>query len=275
MLPNALRDIHAKVRCQPKWVSPTAHAAVPGADAIRLGGKALIQVLQDWHELGDCVLGLTRHGLPLHETVQKNWDHFLLWKMLEGLDRSSAIVDLGCGGGFTLRFLSALGFRELLGVDLRIEWRLRARQLANMWRRRTLHAPYALRAGSILATGLPSAHYSMAVSISTIEHGVDVDAFLAEVSRLLKVDGRFLVTTDYWEEKLDTSGSNGAFGLPWRIFCSSEILQLVERAGAHGLTLIERSDVPECNERTVCWENRDYTFIALAFEKTSLVRQSC
>jgi SAM-dependent methyltransferase len=232
----------------------------------------LIKVLQDWRELGGCVLSLTRQGLSLHETVQKNWDHFLLWNMV---DRRSPIVDLGCGRGFTLRFLSALGFSELLGVDFRIEWALRARQLANMWRRRTLHPPYALRAGSILATRLPSAHYSMAVSISMIEHGVDLDAFLAEVSRLLKVHGRLFVTTDYWQEKIGTLGCNEAFGLPWRIFCSSEIPQLVESAGAHGLTLIERSDVPECSERTVCWENRDYTFIALAFEKTSLVRQSC
>src|SRR5260370_37301985 len=123
--------------------------------------------------------------------------------MVERLDRRSPIVDLGCGRGFTLRFLSALGFSELLGVDFRIEWALRARQLANMWLRRTLHPPYALRAGSILATGLPSAHYSMAVSISTIEHCVDGYAFLAEAPRLLTVPGGVFFTTYSWQGKIE------------------------------------------------------------------------
>ena len=39
-----------------------------------------------------------------------------------------------------------------------------------------------------------------------IEHGVDVHAYLKEMSRLLKPDGYILTSTDYWHEPIDTKG---------------------------------------------------------------------
>ena len=38
----------------------------------------VIAVLKDWRELGDCINTLEMEGLPLHSTLQKNWDHMMI-----------------------------------------------------------------------------------------------------------------------------------------------------------------------------------------------------
>ena len=82
----------------------------------------MIRVLSNWQEVGEAILDLQREGLPLHESPQKNFDHLVLRKTLATLDKGAAIVDLGCGGAHTLRFLHALRFRNISGIDLAIEW---------------------------------------------------------------------------------------------------------------------------------------------------------
>src|SRR5215813_7402106 len=82
--------------------------------------RCLIRVLQDWREVGQCFLELQRAGLPAHETVQKNWDHLLLSQLVAPLPRDARVVDLGCGAGYTMSFLSALGFADICGVELHL-----------------------------------------------------------------------------------------------------------------------------------------------------------
>jgi hypothetical protein len=91
---------------------------------------------------------------------------------------------------------------------------------------------------------------------------------MQQVSRLLVPGGIAVITTDYWEKKIDTLGKL-AFGLPWRIFSRSEVENevLAEASGA-GLVLLEPSTVPPCHEPTVCWNGCDYTFIAFGFRKS-------
>ena len=226
----------------------------------------MIQVLQNWHEIGAATLALQRAGLPLHDTVQKNWDQYLLWQLAAPLDRQAHLVDLGCGAGHALKLLHTLGFAHLSGVDFQISYTLRLRQLRGAWQQRG-RKPYALCRGDLTRTPLADASQDVVLSISTIEHGVDVGQFLSEASRLLKPGGLLFVTTDYWEEKLRPDGAVREFGLPWRVFSRPEIEALIEQAQRTRLVLDKEGSVPACEEQTVWWHGQNYTFLALVFRK--------
>jgi SAM-dependent methyltransferase len=228
----------------------------------------VIAVLKDWREVGDCINTLELDGLPMHSTPQKNWDHAVIRKILAPMDRGVPIIDLGCGRGYTLKFLRALGFTNLWGIDLALDWGLLAHQTRVMLRERRLSPPYHLKRGSICASTLPSNTFAVALSVSTIEHGVDLDAFMTEACRLLDDRGVLILTTDYWSQKLDTADAARAFGLPWKIFDQDEVQALVESARRAGFELLDGPDsIPPCETAPVVWQNRRYTFIALAFRK--------
>lgn len=214
----------------------------------------MIKVLQNWQEVGEATLGLQRKGLPTHITVQKNWDQFLLEHVLTTLDRQSWILDLGCGDCCTLDFLAALGFTNLHGIDLKIK-----KQASNL--------PYKLYEGDMTATPFPSQFYDFALSISVIEHGVDLEAFFKEAHRLLKAGGLLFITTDYWEEKIQVEEFIRPFGVSWKIFSKAEIQEALTLAKNCGFILEQNVNIPACADETVFWYNKNYTFIALAFRK--------
>lgn len=226
----------------------------------------MIRVLRNWQELGEAVVALQREGLPLHETPQKNFDHYMLGHALAHLEKDAAIVDLGCGRGFTLNFLHALRFSNLRGIDWALDPHARATQIRIMLRNRTFRPPYHLARGDLTHTPLPSASQDVTISISTIEHGVDVEQFLAEAARILRPGGLLFVTTDYWENKIDTQGAS-AFGSPWQIFSRQEIVALVKAAEQFDLRVVENGGVPACEDKPVFWQGRCYTFVAMLFKK--------
>lgn len=227
----------------------------------------MFTVLQSWEEIGEAILGLERLGAPLHWSPQKNWDHWLLYSATLEVPRESPIADLGCGEGHSLRLLHSLGFSALEGVDFKIAPMLRARQTLSMYRHRSLKPPYNLRRADLHETRLQAGAFSAVVSISTIEHGVDAPRFFKEASRLLRPDGLLFLTTDYWEDKIDTSDAPPVFGLPWKIFCRDEILELARVAEGAGLRPLANADIPPCSGRPVYWNNRAYTFIAMLFHR--------
>ncbi len=222
----------------------------------------MIRVLQSWREIGDSILGLQRAGLPTHATAQKNWDHFLLRELLSSTSREALVVDLGCGEGHALSLLHALGFKTLQGLDLQINWRARARQLSTIRREKTWRLPYRLYSRDITRTNFPPESCDVALSISTIEHGVNIESFLRE-ARLL------FITTDYWENKIPTNGTH-VYGLPWQIFCRDQVAALITSAGELGLKLAQETTIPGCSDQPVSWQNSNYTFVALAFRKNGV-----
>lgn len=214
----------------------------------------MIQVLSDWQTVQAVTEKLQQRGLPTHLTPQKNWDQGLLAQLIEPFDRQISILDMGCGDCCTLNFLAALGFKNLHGIDLHIK----EPQVSDR---------YQLFEGDLMHTPFADAAYDVLTSISVIEHGVNLDAFFAEADRLLKPNGILFVTTDYWETKIPIDSAIKPFGLSWQIFSKEEIQEAIDLAQAHGLSLIQETAFPACQEPPVSWYNRDYTFIALAFRK--------
>lgn len=216
----------------------------------------MIQVLQNWLEVGEATLSLQRRGLPTHITVQKNWDQVLLDQQLLNTPKQSAILDLGCGDCCTLKFLAALGFTNLYGIDLHLP-------------PQSSTLPYKLYQGDLMNTSFAEQYFDCAVSISVIEHGVDLKAFFREAYRILKPNGMLFVTTDYWEEKIEVDSSIQPFGLFWQIFSQPDIDQAIAIAQTCGFELEQDTVIPSCADKTVSWYNKDYTFIALAFRKAA------
>jgi SAM-dependent methyltransferase len=227
----------------------------------------VIKVLHDWNEVGEATLALQRRGLPTHGTPQKNWDLCALDRVVQ--ERAKAtVLDLGCGSGEGLKMLCAAGTCAAVhGIDLHIAWRLRLSQ----WKRR-LAGPstqwFQLHRGDIAHLPFASESIDVAFAISVIEHGVPLDAFFGETSRVLRPGGALFVTTDYWPDPVQTESAQ-AFGLPWKVFTRSDIAAIVSHAARYGLMLEAPMDVPDCGRATVHWQRCDYTFIQLLFGKTS------
>jgi ubiquinone/menaquinone biosynthesis C-methylase UbiE len=232
----------------------------------------MIKILQNWHEIGEATLSLQHKRLPTHTSVLKNWDLFSLYNTLSAYRRDSIILDLGCGSGEALKLLLALGFQNIHGVDFQVGWKLRASQFRRMLRHRSLKPPFHLHKGDITKTRFSNQSFDCAVCISVIEHGVNLESFLKEAYRVLKPSGLLFLTTDYWEEKICIDNSIKAFGLPWKIFSRLEISNLITLAQDIGFVLNSTSEIPDCSERPVLWQNARYTFINLIFSKTDSSR---
>jgi hypothetical protein len=103
--------------------------------------------------------------------------------------------------------------------------------------------------------------------MSVIEHGVPLTAFAAETARILRPGGVLIVSTDYDQDPLTTTGLQ-AYGVPVYIFGPQEIRAFVEEADRHGLRLLGELAL-EHPERPVHWKRvgLDYTFIRLSFER--------
>jgi SAM-dependent methyltransferase len=217
----------------------------------------MIQVLQSWQEVGEATMALQRRGLPTHITVQKNWDQVLLEQQLLDAPKQAAILDLGCGDCCTLKFLAALGFTNLSGIDLHLP------SSSSM-------LPYKLYQGDLMHTSFSEQTFDRAVSISVIEHGVDLKAFFQEAYRILKPGGTLFVTTDYWEDKVEVDAAIQPFGLAWQIFSKVQIQEATTIAQTCGFELQQGCNIPACVDKTVTWYDKDYTFIALTFRKVDV-----
>lgn len=220
----------------------------------------MIKVLKNWQEIGDATLSLQRKGLPTHSDTRKNWDLSLLYETIASENRNSRIVDLGCSPGCTLVFLISLGFTNLYGIDFDLEFTGGRNFPANLYK------------GDLTDTTFERDFFDVAISISVIEHGVDLKELFNEVNRILKNDGLLFLTTDYWAEKQDV-GEINPLGLPWKVFSEADIQELINIAQDYGFSLNEDINIPRCSEQTIIWQGIEYTFIALMFKKKETVDQ--
>jgi SAM-dependent methyltransferase len=221
-------------------------------------------------EIGEANLAMSRARLPRHATCEKTWDLYQLYELLRIVPPESHIIDLGCAGLFGLRLLRSMGFSHLVGIDLSISWRDRVSQAWSMWKQRTLTPPFRLRRADVTCTGCRDGEFDIAVSISTIEHGVDLVSFFREAARILRLGGLLFVTTDYWSEGVAADSELRPYGLPWRVFDRKQIADVITVANQYGLQLLEaEARETECGDRCVAWGGREYTFICLAFRKAA------
>ncbi len=215
-------------------------------------------VLQNTTEVENAINILRKLRLPLHPDVVKNWDALrALHRIVFSGNQDSWILDAGCGpsGGVLLRWLQLLGYEHLYGCDIGFR--------------------SDIRCGNILYlncdledTGLPSSKFEFITSLSVIEHGIHIDAYFREMSRLLKPGGMLLNSTDYWPDPVDTRGVfpyRGKFG-EMRVFTSENMERIFDIASSHDLFLVQQVDLG-ASQRVVQWRNQKYTFIYFEVRK--------
>lgn len=228
------------------------------AAASRLRARGL-QSRRGDGDLAWCIASAIRtRRLPRRPHSLKSWDVELTLRAIEErVDRDGRIVDLGAYNSAVLPALARLGYRQLDGIDLDPALASGPRRDRIRYHVADFHAMPFLADASCAAI----------TAISTIEHGWRGIDLFREVSRVLRPGGIFAASTDYWPEKVDTSGSE-MFGLSWTIFSAAEIEALLADAASVGLLPV--GDVRlEASERVIAWNDRRYTFAYLLLQRAS------
>jgi SAM-dependent methyltransferase len=127
---------------------------------------------------------------------------------------------------------------------------------------RRLGRSYKLVKGNIERTHFAPDTFGLGISLSVIEHCVNLRRFFQETSRILKNGATLYVSTDYWDPKIATEGLF-MYGIPWRIFCKSEILDAIDIAEEYGFKLRRDAAVPDVDKPVIYYFDKGYTFISL------------
>ena len=106
--------------------------------------------------------------------------------------RDRAVLDAGCGVGYGTAHLAQVA-ASVVGVD-------RDEGAVSYARERYSRPNVEFRVGDLLDLDLADASFDVVCSFETIEHVEDVEAFLAEVTRVLRPEGAFLVSTPRVDE---------------------------------------------------------------------------
>ena len=207
-------------------------------------------------EVDQACAALTAAGLPLHGDRPKNWDLLVaLGALLDGVPKTGAVLEMGATQySRVLPWLYLYGYRSLRGIDL-------------VYDAPVLAGPIRYDEMDLTKTTFADASFDGIANLSVIEHGVDLDAYLREASRLLRPGGVLVTSTDFWCEPVDTGGQE-AYGVPIRIFGPADMEGFVALAAGHGLELRGTLDLA-CDERAVEWRRfgLHYTFINIVLHK--------
>jgi SAM-dependent methyltransferase len=186
---------------------------------------------------------------------RKSWDLLRTLQFIENnVAKSEPVLDLGAFSCEVLIALHKMGFTDLTGIDLNPE-------LPNM----PLNGVIKYVTGDFTSTPFAAETFGAITAISVIEHGFSPEKIFQEVSRILKPGGFFLGSTDYWPEKIETSGIS-AFGMEWRIFSEAELRNAMEEAGKYGLVPVGPLNF-KASEKTVSWFEKEYTFAWFVLKK--------
>ncbi len=218
-----------------------------------VAATAVLQRRAEWEESLSTARALR---LPVHPDHQKNWDALgAVSTIVNRLDSCASVLDAGSARySSILPWLRLYGFTELVGNNLEFTRTVRRDGVT-------------FRYGDVTVTDFPDARFDAVTCMSVIEHGVPIGPFLEEQARILKPGGLLIVSTDYDQDPVDTTGHT-IYGNPVHIFSPAEIRRLVDTTAQHGLHL-EGSLHLEHPERPVYWKRLDlrYTFIRLTFVK--------
>jgi len=196
-----------------------------------------------------------RAGIRSHEDQAKNWDNLIsLWHTTMNCDPNLPVMDVAATEGSSyLQTLARFGYQNLISINI-----------DEPCPRTVGGVTYQI--GDCTKTDFPDNYFGFISCLSVIEHGVDIDAFMRESSRILSTGAHLLVSTDYWQDPVDTHGQT-AFGAPVKVFTMQEIADMIKIAAKYGLEITSNVDL-SCQDRVVNWIGMNYTFINLLFKKT-------
>jgi len=193
-------------------------------------------------------------GMNLGDRV-KSWDVLAAVKFLEShVKRNEPVLDIGCYASEIIVVLHKLGYSNLAGADLNPDLKMMPYQNAIRY-----------EISDFMHTKFADSSFRAITSISVIEHGFDGPSLLKEISRLLKPNGYFIASFDYWPEKIDTTRIK-FFGMDWMVFSKQDVEGFVNEAAKYALFPIGKMEF-SAREKVINWGGQQYTFAWLALEK--------
>jgi len=215
-------------------------------------------VLKSIREAEESIEQAKRLGLPLVLEPTKNWDSLAaLDLILRTTDKKSRIFDAG-GELYSmiLPWLFLYGYMNLTAGNLAFDRTIR-------------RGPIVYDPLDITRTKYADGYFDAVTCLSVIEHGVDLDAYFREMSRIIKPGGFLITSADYFDIPIDTKGQM-AFNSPIHIFTKDEIAQALELASRYGFSLMSPIDLA-AGEKVVEWKEFAlcYTFVIFSMRKSS------
>ncbi len=184
------------------------------------------EVLKNREQINEATKWLQDNGYVTHPISCKDWELANVIKHIGDCD----LIDLGADGSFVLHNAIRKGIRgRKVGIDL----------IEVVGSNKADGAEYFK--GDLQETGLPDNSFDTVVSLSTIEHQVDLGRFAKEVSRLLRDGGEAIVSCDFWQPKPDTSKTK-LYSLDWNILDEADIVSLINHFSDNGMGLTSELD---------------------------------
>jgi SAM-dependent methyltransferase len=232
-------------------------------------------VLRNKFEVLESEQGLHELKLFRHHWSYKSWDTYKMIKIISEANRDCFVLDVGCNDCPILPMLKRLGFINLYGCDLVLKPDQKANFRSSKYQAeyKPIVEMYTDESYKLSTQNLENTNYSdqmfeYVTSLSVIEHGVNIEKYFREMSRILKSNGCLLTSTDYWPIKIVNSKKIISNGPPDNIFSRDEIENAIQIAEKNGLRLIEPIDF-QYGDKVVRWNEigLDFTFIFFAMRK--------
>ena len=184
----------------------------------------------------------------------KSWDlELAISEIKTTFSKDATIVDFGAYGSEIPWCLEKLGYKNIHGVDLNPEI-LNYPKSTIKW---TVDDYYQ--------SHFEDVSIDCITAISVIEHGYDPAKLIKEVHRILKTNGKFIFSFDYWANKIDTQNEL-IFDMTWTILSKEDLEELIDLAQDHGFELKgEKGESPALP--AISYNNRNYTFAYAVMEK--------
>ncbi|MBI5325178.1 MAG: class I SAM-dependent methyltransferase [Ignavibacteriae bacterium] len=201
-------------------------------------------------------------GFHSHSDPQKNWDTLkCMFYLLRESNTDLPVLDAGGSpDSSVLNTLSRFGYKKLFACDII--------DMTKYSKIKNSKVEFTVQ--NIENTNYNNDYFQAIVSLSVIEHGVDIEKFFQEMYRILSKNGLLLITTDYWNEYINCEGiyPYGTDKSQMKVFQKDEIISICNIAIQNGFKLCSELKT-DISEKAIRWEtyNKEYTFIFLAFRK--------
>jgi SAM-dependent methyltransferase len=208
--------------------------------------------LKSREDINRAIEQVNKLGLPQMKDPSKNWDSLAaLDLILINKNKNEHIFDAG-GALYSviLPWLFLYGYRNLIAGNL-------------VFNKPIKKGPIIYKYCDITNTDFNDDSFDIITCLSVIEHGVNLQAYFREMSRLLKPGGILITSTDYYETPVDTKNQQ-AYGVPIHVFNKDEITSAIKLAAQFGLTSIKSIDL-NVNEKVVKWERFNLEFTSIVF----------
>jgi len=177
------------------------------------------EILRTRQQINDSTEWLHKNGYRSHPLQCKDWE----LKNATDLIGDGDTIDLGADGSFVLHNLINKNTNgRKVGIDL----------IEVVGDNKAQGAEYFK--GDLMNCPFEDNSFDNIVSLSVLEHQVDVRKFAEEVSRLLRDNGKLFLSFDYAPQKIDTSLTK-LYSLDWNIQSQEDVINLISVCVEHGL----------------------------------------